>query len=233
MLLSVYGQRVSPIWESAMRHPDIASIVVLVVLLLFASPVARAQCGASVIACTPNLSPGRPDVYDDTITDLVYRADRHEVWALEGYGGRVTSYNEDLATGRRSFNVSFAVPAFGIAEIPAGITNGGNCYVLSPGTFSNGFFFPNPQIRIMDDTGNLIAGGDFKQVIDQLSGQVPPGFCQTMAVQPSGQEIAILDDSGVGSSANLYFLDLNYQVTRGPFPLLTLRSEEHTSELQS
>lgn len=175
---------------------------------------------------------GQPTVLEDFVTDLTYRGTLREVWAVEaprpGFNplslSRFTVYSDDLQTGRRSFNAGFTEPVFGIAEIPATHEHGGSVYVLTPDATTQAGF--DPRIGIMDDQGNLLQDGEFTRIIDPRTNAAPPGFFTAMDVNPGEAEIAILDDgrATAGGGAKIVFLNTNYQVTLGPYPVEGLSS---------
>src|SRR2546426_7413558 len=106
-----------------MRHVQVQSACLLVVLGVLGALRAQ-ECTPPVIACGADNSMGAPGIYEDSVTDLTYRAAQQEVWAIEGPQAgtnnlsmtRLTVFKEDFKTGRRSFSVRFPEAAYGIAD---------------------------------------------------------------------------------------------------------------------
>jgi len=81
------------------------------------------DCSPPFLACTPDNAMGQVGTVEDFVTDLTYRGNLKEVWAVEapqpGFNtlsvSRFTVYREDLQSGRRAFNANVVQRVLGIS----------------------------------------------------------------------------------------------------------------------
>jgi len=202
----------------------------LSIVLLLAGPrgwLAGQLCDPPFIACTPENAMGRTGVREDSVSDLAYRPELRELWAVEGplprFNGlsrsRITICPDGLAGGCRLIvDPKFSEPVFGIAGVPAGHAFAGNCFLLTPDATPAAAGL-DPRIGIMNDLAEIVPGGEFTPVVDPATGGPPPGYFSAIDVHPSGLEIALLDRGapGAGGRQSILFVDLQYRAVRGPF----------------
>ncbi|MBI4587035.1 MAG: hypothetical protein HY717_23735 [Planctomycetes bacterium] len=201
------------------RYRSIFLFLLLTLGALAFRPAVQAQDRAQVLGQTADLEVGISGKYEEGVADLAFDAfdvdgkDKgalSEIWCMDPFTlENITSFLSNLtASSKRLFGINLSPFPDGIAEIPHGSNKGKN-FVLVPNPINQNE--PN-RIGIIDDLGNIAPNGDLRIV----KGVAETASLRALDVHPTEEEIAVFDYY----EPAFYFLDFNYQVTRGPFPVL-------------